>query len=123
MSKKILLLSIVVVSTIALFSFTGKSLLSHKLDLTNGTDYYIDEMYITPHDSKTWEYHVELEHEIKPHDHLTVDMGDVKVAFDVLIYDNHAHKYHEYDNFKPSDLGTKWELLGDEVENHHGKPE
>ena len=122
MKKKLLFMSIVAVSAIALFSFTGKSLFK-ELDLTNGTDYYIDQMYVTPHSSKTWEYKVELGHAIKPHDHLTVDMTDLKGAFDVLIYDDHAHKYHEYDNFKPSDLGTKWELKGDEVENHHGKPE
>jgi hypothetical protein len=122
MKNKFTTLIILTVSTIALFSFSRKAYLDKHLEFTNGTDYWVDEMWITPHDSKTWEYKVELDHALAPHEHEAVDLTEIKGAFDVFIRDNHAHKDHEYDNFKLSDLGTKWELLGDEVEIHHEKP-
>jgi len=120
--KKIYILTILAVSTIALFSFSRKAYLEKHLEFTNGTDYYIDEMWITPHDSNTWEYKVLLDHALAPHEHEAVNLAEINGSFDVYIRDNHAHKDHEYDNFKLSDLGTQWEPKGDEVEIRHEKP-
>jgi hypothetical protein len=119
--KKIILTSVLTVAAFALFSFASFTVKS--LELVNGTKYPISEMWITISSSKSWDYEVEMDKAVAPKGELSIALSDelVKNTFDVIIYDAKSKKYNEYDDFKPSDLKTTWELLGDEVEpGKHG---
>jgi len=117
--KKIILSSILSIAAISLFSFA--SLTVKTLELINGTKYPISEMWITTSASKTWDFTVEIDKAVAPKGHLAIDVSEVKGTFDVIIYDAKSKKYHEYDDFKATDLATTWELQGEEVETgKHG---
>jgi hypothetical protein len=119
--KKIILSSILSIAAISLFSFA--SLTVKTLELINGTKYPISEMWITKSSSKSWDYEVEMDKPVAPKGELSIALSDelIKNTFDVIIYDAKSKKYHEYDDFKPSDLKTTWELQGEEVETgKHG---
>jgi len=118
--KKIILSSILSIAAISLFSFA--SLTVKTLELTNGTKFTIDEMWITPSDSKEWEYEVTFDKSVAPGKGVEITLGDLKKNFDVLTYDKKAKKFHEYDDFKIADLATSnFVLQGDEAETgKHG---
>jgi hypothetical protein len=74
-------------------------------------------MWITASNSDTWDYEVELEESVPPHEILRIyiDMTEFnKTTFDVLIYDETHKKYHEYHEFKEDDLKFTWRLTGKE---------
>lgn len=117
--KKIILPSLLSIAAIGLFSFASMTVKT--LELINGTKYPISEMWITPSASKGWDFTVEIDKAVAPKGHLSIDVSEVKGTFDVIIYDSKSKLYHEYDDFKASDLTTTWELVGDEVEvGKHG---
>lgn len=117
--KKIILLSVLSIVAIGLFSFASMTVTI--LDLINGTKYPISEMWITTSSSKSWDFYVDIEKDVAPKGHMSVDVKAVNGTFDVLIYDAKSKKYHEYDDFKAADLlSSIWELQGDEVDSHHG---
>jgi hypothetical protein len=120
--KKIILNAIFVFVSIILFSFS--SILVKTLELVNGTNYPISEMWITKSTSSSWDYEVEMDKTVAPKEELSITLVDelIKNEFDVIIYDAKSKKYHEYDGFKPGDLTTTWNLLGDEVDpGKHGQ--
>jgi hypothetical protein len=92
---------------------------THTLELINRTKYPISEMWITGSTSKNWDYEVEIDKTVAPGGALSIDISDIindstVHSFDVITYDSKSKKYHEYDDFKKSDVaGTTWELLGE----------
>jgi hypothetical protein len=118
--KKIILSSILSFAAIALFSFASSTVKT--LELTNGTKFTIDEMWITPSDSKEWEYEVTFEKAVTAGKGVEISVAELKKNFDVLTYDKKAKKFHEYDDFKVADLATtNFVLQGDEAEtSKHG---
>lgn len=112
--KKIILTSFLSIAAVALFSFASSTVKT--LEITNGTKYAIDEMWLTPSDSKEWDFEVSFDKSVAPGSGAEITLGDLKKDFDVLTYDKKADKYHEYDDFKMSDLASSnFVLQGDEV--------